>query len=129
MSVKFRAFRLSDIVRLDVQQRHLAISPMLWRQGLGLRRMLGPWSWTADIDGRPVAACGILDNSYAWALLGEGLGRNMLPVTRTVRAALVSHAIVRGPVHAHIDARHPEAVRWARALGFRPHSGITWRFI
>ena len=128
MSVNMRPFRLSDLLHLRVQSRHLAISPILWRQGLGLRRIIGPWSWTAELAGSPVAACGILDNAYAWALLGEGLGRTMIPVIRTTRNALVSHVIVRGPVYAHIDGDHPEAVRWARLLGFAPCEGITWRF-
>ena len=128
MSVKIRPFRLSDLLHLEVQERHLAISPFLWRQGLSLRCMLRPWSWTAELDGVPVSACGILDNSYAWSLLGEGLGSNMIPVIRATRRALVSYARVVGPVYAHIDDTHPEAVRWARLLGFEPFEGVTWRF-
>ena len=128
MSVNMRPFRMSDLLHLEVQERHMAIWPLLWRQGLSLRCMLGPWSWTAELDGRPIAACGILDNAYAWSLLGAGLGWHMIPVIRTTRNALVSYAIVRGPVYAHIDATHPEAVRWARLLGFKPLTGITWRF-
>ena len=123
-----RPFRLSDLLHLEVQERHVAIWPVLWRMGFHLRCMLGPWSWTAELDGRPIAACGILEDGYAWALLGEGLSGNMIPVTRTVRNALVSHARVIGPVYAHVDDTHPEAVRWARVLGFKPFEGITWRF-
>lgn len=128
MSVKIRPFKLSDLLRLEVQKRHMAIWPIIWRQGLNLQKMLGPWSWTAERDEQPIAACGILEGGWAWALLGEGLGRDMVPVIRTTRNALVSHATVLGPVYAHIDDTHPEAVRWAGILGFEPFEGITWRF-
>ena len=128
MSVNMRPFRLSDLLHLEVQERHAAVAPLLWRQGLSIKCMLGPWSWTTELDGRPVASYGVLENAYAWALLGEDLGRTMVSITRSVQSILASHAMIRGPVYEEIDPTHPEAIRWACILGFEPFEGTTWRF-
>ena len=128
MRVKIRLFRLSDLLHLKVQKRHLAISPFFWRHFLLLGDMLGPWSLTAEVDGHPVASYGALEGGWTWALLEEGLGRHMIPITRSIKRLLSSHVQVVGPVYAHIDEDHPEAVRWARILGFEPFEGKTWRF-
>ena len=119
---------IADLLDLEVQGRHAAVVAILWRQGLSITCMLGPLSWTTELDGRPVASYGILENAYAWALLGEDLGGTMVPITRSVRSVLASYAMIRGPVYEEIDPTHSEAVRWAYILGFQPFEGTTGRF-
>ncbi|WP_299444688.1 hypothetical protein [uncultured Rhodospira sp.] len=141
--ITFAPFELSDLDLLEVQPRHTAVYEMFQEIGHArLERLLvGRYSWTAwTAYGVPVAACGILYNGSAWAILAPDLRRFMLPITRKVRTVLEQHAAERGDVVAHIDRTHLEASRWAGKLGFEPDGhGVhpaggpdphyeTWRF-
>lgn len=126
----FVPFRLGHLLDLRVQPEHAPIMPQLWALGMPQLQsaMVGPWSWTAVRDERPVAACGILENGYAWALLGNDLKRDMVRVTRVVRRVLDTHRHAVGPVLAAIDETRPDAVRWAKFLGFSPTPNGDWCF-
>lgn len=101
---------------VDVQFRHKGILVDVIELDPTQRAMLEtPYSWTAWVDGKPVACCGICQD-WAWAFLHWDLRRHMLPITRKVREVLNSYP---GAVLADIDESFPEGVRWAKLLGFR----------
>lgn len=129
MSLKIEPFSFSDLLLFEVQEAHAPLLPRLLARPLTVQRAAeGPWSYTAWLPcGVPAAACGILHNGYAWALLAPDMRRHMLAVTRAVSAILADYRVAVGPVSAEIDTSHPEAVRWAALLGFRPlGAGRTW---
>ena len=79
----------------------------------------GGWAF---LDGDDVlAAYGLATKwpgvAYAWALLSADAGRHMVALTRAIRAEL--DAAEFGRVEMAVDAGFPEAVRFARVLGFR----------
>lgn len=131
MTVKFEPFSISDLPLLDVQPRHKHILPIVYRNILSLAPQLsGPWSWTAwSVYGVPIAAAGVLKNGFAWALLGQDLRRNMVAVHRAVGSVLEQRSDIGLPTYATIDPEYRAAVRWAKALGFRPASSAgVWVF-
>ena len=129
MSLQFLPFEVSDLDAMDVQARHRPILEMAqWAAGQIKKTVEGPYSWTAWTPyGQAVAACGILEDGHAWAFLGTGSPKHYVAITRKVRQVLECHVAIIGPVYAAIDPNHPEAVRWARLLGFRPE-GTKWVF-
>ncbi len=131
MSVRMEPFEVHDLRDMEVQERHARLVPQLFAQAglLGLQNLLRrPWSWTAWAEnGRPVAACGILHDGGAWAFLAPDCRRYMLEITRGAQKVLTNYAQVVGPVYADIDPAYENAVRWARAIGFRP-DGERWTF-
>ncbi len=130
MSVEIAPFELADLVKMDIQPKHASIKPLFCRYILSLGELVGPWSYTAwNQYGLPVASIGVLLNGYVWAFLSPALRRDMLAVTRYAMGVMDDHALAVGPILADIDAEHPEAVRWAKLLGFRQSSkGATWQF-
>lgn len=130
MSGKFEPFEIADLEDIHVQGRHAALTPrILARPLVFYPLMVGPWSWTYwTATGRPVACAGILPNGYAWAFLGADMRRDMIPFLRATQQVLEAHRGSTGPVRSEIDSSHPEAVRWARLLGFRHEAGETWIF-
>lgn len=127
--IRAEPFGLSDLCQLEVQGVHKPVLPAVWSMGLHLDVLLGPWSWTAwDAYGRPVACIGILPNGYVWAFLAPDLKRNMVAITRGCRDIMDAHVAAKGPVYASIDDGYPEAVRWAKLLGFKRAWRNKWRY-
>lgn len=127
--IRVEPFAFSDLLMFEVQRAHAVLTPMLLARPLSAQRaMEGPWSYTAwSAFGVPVAACGMLLSGYAWALLAPDLRHYMLPVSRAVRRVMADYRAQEGPVFAEIDSGYPEAVRWAKLLGFQPEgAGRTW---
>lgn len=61
----------------------------------------------------------------AWALLSDDMPAGaLLPITRRIRAALVSALSTFERIEAVVDPGWPEAVLWARRLGLTPESRI-----
>jgi hypothetical protein len=120
--IDFRPFEIADLDTLEIQPQHVELRELIDTvpRDLLARVMEGPYSWTAWTPyGIPVAACGILRSGEAWAILCADLSRSMVPVTRKVREVLRQYAKEVGPATASIEKSHPEAVRWARVLGFQ----------
>jgi hypothetical protein len=78
-------------------------------------------AWTALIGGVPIACAGLVEiwqgRAYAWALLAEGAGRYLLPVTREIRSRLDASGFAR--VEMAVDAGFIAGCRWAELLGFK----------
>lgn len=76
-------------------------------------------SWTAVLDGAPVACGGTLlqwpGRHQAWMYMNEGTGPHMLPLTKAVARALGG---VKGRVEFTVRADFAQGHRWARLLGF-----------
>lgn len=123
-------FELADLEDIQVQQRHSGLVPLILARPFAfIRATEGPWSWTYWTEtGRPVACAGILKNGSAWAFLGTDMRREMVPFLRATRQVLEAYSAAVGPVRSDIDTASPEAVRWARLLGFRQIDGSNWEF-
>ena len=86
-----------------------------------LRAMeLSPNTWTAVVDGVPVASGGTLalwpGRHMAWAYLGRDAKKAILAISRT--AYDVVHR-PKGRVECTARADFPPAQKWAKVLGFR----------
>lgn len=129
MRVEFTPFAFTDLLDLELQSTHqYLLNPILGRM-LSLKpQMEGPYSWSGwTAHGRLVACAGILPNGVAWALFSGDMRREFVPITRMARKMMERFP---GQVIADIDAEFPEAVRWAKLVGFEPdirQSG-AWRF-
>lgn len=129
MRIDVRRFEPADLDAIEIQPRHASGITALVAERPGLKHLMRNWGYTAWTPyGVPAAICGVLPNGTAWAILATDLKRFMVPISRAVRAVLKAHAREQGPVWADIDSTHPEAVRWARALGFREQSAGRWVF-
>lgn len=129
MRIDVRHFDPADLDAIEIQPRHAAGIVKLVAEHPELKYLMRNWGYTAWTPyGVPAAICGVLPNGTAWAILAADVRRVMVPLTRAVRAVLTTHAKTQGPVWADIDSTYPEAVRWARALGFREQSAGRWVF-
>lgn len=82
-------------------------------------------SYTAIVDGRPVACSGIVEQwegrALAWALLDGEIGPHaFVRVSRAVRRFLDASTYRR--IEMQVDADHAQAIRWAELLGFEVES-------
>ena len=80
--------------------------------------------WAAIVDGRAVAAAGLVElwpgRSYAWALLDKAAGPHMLGITRAIRSRLDASPSRR--IEMAVDACFPAGCRFALMLGFELES-------
>ena len=129
-TAKILPFGVSDLLTMDVQERHAWMLPHALRNLLAAEHaMVGPWSWTMWSEyGIPLGAAGILRDGGLWAFLGPGLRPYMLRATREARRGLESYVRNVGPTYAEVDKTHPEALRWVKLLGFRQEGGERWVF-
>lgn len=84
---------------------------------------LGP-AWAATHAGRVVFVGGFIEHhakwATAWALLAEGIGPALWPVTKAVRAQVAASPYRR--VDMYIDPEFEQSVRWAAHIGMRHES-------
>lgn len=130
MTLRFEPFRIDHAFDFEVQPQHQWLVPLLGEYKGDLKAIMErPYSWTArGEDDRVIACCGVMENGYAWALLGPDLFWNMLPITKKVREVLSNHLESEGPVYADVDPMFAPAVRWARLLDFRQEGDRLWVF-
>ncbi len=130
MAGKFELFEFGDLDNIRAQARHAGVLRTVRAHPLAFKHLMEtPWSWTYwRACGRPVACAGILYTGDAWAFLGEDMKDDMVPFLRATRNVLEAYSGAVGPVKSQIDTGHPEAVRWARLLGFRQAAGENWKF-
>lgn len=81
-------------------------------------------SFTALVDGQPIACAGLVEQwrgrALAWALLSQVGPHRFVRITRAVRRALELSSYTR--IEAQVDAGFAEAITWAELLGFRAES-------
>ena len=117
MKVKFRALKPSDFYEIEAQPRHARLLTWLRANPLSMYRLTDdPFSFTMEVNGRAVAACGTTHEREIWGILGGDMRRTMVPFTRYSRAMMAQYT-VGGPCWASIDRTVPTSVRWALALG------------
>lgn len=78
-------------------------------------------AWTLLRDGEPVGCAGVAEingfDNYAWAFLGETIGRQMLTATRDCEEMLSGYT---SDVFTHCRMDVPANARWLKLLGFEP---------
>lgn len=145
-SVEFRRLEAADLFELEPQASQATwlgnpTSALTLEEAEG--HASGPNSWTAWKDGKPLACFGVLDviegrQGAGWALLGSGLGRAHVALTRFVRDVVLGEsplaridtfcpcALDRHNSGSQLELvsyalQHPTPeVRWALAIGFMP---------
>lgn len=116
--MKIRRFVPDDAQRIALQpaQAHVTISP-----SSATSLAMASEAYTGEVDGQVVAIVGVTEhNRYraeGWALLAGELGPLMLPITRAMRGWLAQSKYQRIDITVATD--FPEAVRWAKVLGFQ----------
>ena len=84
----------------------------------------GPFAGTLLLDGQPAACAGIAlywpGRGEAWAIVDRRASECCLALHRAVRRARDECGVRR--VEALVDIDFERGHRWARSLGFRPHS-------
>ena len=117
MKTRFRPLRVSDFYLLDPAPHTRSRLPMLLSRPLLLHRMAeDPFSFTMDVDGKPVALAGVTATGETWALLSSDMRRHMVRLTRY--ALCWFDQLVR-PVWMTTDNTDPAAARWALLMGFK----------
>jgi len=117
--MQVRVFHMEHLkaMRLQPSQAHRAaeLTPEV------LEFIAGMEAYTALVDDRPLACCGLLPfhpgRSLAWAFIAEDVGTHLLGVTKAVRTFLDLRAPRR--VEMYVDAGFEPGERWARMLGFQ----------
>ncbi len=115
--VRIRRYVPADVQRIALQpaQAHVSIAP-----DAAVSLSLASEAYTAEHAGRVIAIVGAQRHNdhraEGWALLAADLGPLMLPITRAVRGWLKQGRYARVDITVATD--FPEALRWARVLGF-----------
>jgi hypothetical protein len=82
------------------------------------------YSYTAMVDGRPIACAGLAEQwegrALAWALIGQDAGPHFVRMVRGMRRALDMSRWRR--IEAQVDAEFVEGIRLAVMLGFEVES-------
>lgn len=131
MNVEVRPFSPADLIWIDVQPRHAGLIPFLFhRVGAGrLLQQANCYSFTVwSAYGQALACGGITNEGGVWAFLAADCRNAMVVITRVARRVLKLHLEVAGPVFADVDPGYRNAVRLAKALGFRQVSLHGWIF-
>lgn len=116
--MKIRRFVPADVQRIALQpaQAGVVIPP-----DSAAMLALTSEAYTGEVEGRVVAIVGAqrhnAHRAEGWALLAADLGANLLTVTRAVRGWLAQGRFPRVDITVATD--FPEALRWARVLGFQ----------
>lgn len=86
-------------------------------------------SWTAVVDGEPIACGGTMlqwpGRHIAWAYLNMSTGPHMRFVTRAVQEGL---ATVYGRIELTVRSDFEKGHRWARLLGFEVEAPVLKAF-
>lgn len=86
-------------------------------------------TWTAVVDGQPVAVAGTVKKwegrHLAWAYIGDDCGPHMAWITRAVLRNL---ATIKGRLELTVRADFAEGHRWARLLGFKVETPCLEKF-
>ena len=116
--MKVVPFEASHLQRLALQDAQMYLSNWVTKeQGQALEAHP---SYTALVDGEPVASAGIIPQwqgrAIAWAFLAEMGPQHFVGVHRAVKSFLDVCYTQR--IEMTVDCDFPEAHRWAKMLGF-----------
>lgn len=115
--MRLEEFKAEHVMQLDLQPSQRWMVEHLKLEGL---RPLEGHGYTAVDDGRPIACAGITpywEGRYlGWSFLGRMTNRQMVHVTRYVKAFLGMAKFRR--LEISVDCDYPAAHAWARHLGF-----------
>jgi hypothetical protein len=115
-SIRFRPLRVSDFYNIELQPRHAQAKPIFQANPLVLHALTdSPFSFTMEVDGKPLAALGPTETREIWAYLGHDLKRHMVRLVRYTRAMLEMY----GRCWARVDRNNPEGERFMLLLGLR----------
>jgi hypothetical protein len=123
--IHFAPMQPADVLSLDIQHSQInALGIYTRRRDLEYGRELvggGP-SWAARTnDGALIALAGFTElfptHAASWALLGAGIGRWQLPITRFVKARFAASPYRR--IEAMTFAHDRKAAQWCRMIGMR----------
>jgi len=135
--IAVRPFDPADLGAMRIQpQQRCDLDRVGDAAAFALAAYQGGPAFTAISDGRPLAACGIIEinawHGTAWAVLAEAKGPHFVAITRAVRAVLEAsgYARIDTPVRSDFEEGHV----WARLLGFERegrmrawgHDGADW---
>jgi len=111
-------FQAGHLAQLSLQEAQMYLSDWVTRKS-ALVLEDAP-SYTALVDGDPVAAAGILPQwhgrAIAWAFLSNMGAGQFIGVHRAVKGFLDGCYVQR--IEMTVDCDFPEAHRWAEMLGF-----------
>lgn len=121
-SVEIRPFESADI---DVLYSWLPEA----LPGIARAQIIGSRAWTGLVDGKPVAAAGVMTQwqgyGKAWFTAGNPAKREDVPLKVWLRLTQLIKDGIAGAMSAldrleiYVDARDEKAIRWAERLGFR----------
>lgn len=115
--VRFRPLRVSDFYDIELQPRHAGMKPIFQANPLVLHALTeSPFSYTMEVDGKPVAALGPTPDHEIWAYLGHDLKRHMVRLVRYTRAMIEMYG---RPLWAKVDRTNPDGERFMLLLGLR----------
>lgn len=114
-------FQPDHIARLRLQPMQVASEPPVSEAEARALAAAGPSFAAVGEDGHVYAAAGVIPQwegrAIAWAMIAHDAGPHFLRITREVRRYLEACGIRR--IETSVDAAFPQAIRWARLLGFR----------
>lgn len=117
-------FHVEHLRSLDLQPAQAYMRAFM--EEAALKTLEGAWSYTANLEGKPVACgglahvCGV--RAVAWSYLSEEAGVALLELTRLVRHALEQCPYQR--VEITVDVEFAAGHRWARMLGFELEANL-----
>ncbi len=118
--MEVRTFAPTDLLALSLQHAQIGMFENIREPSYGESLAKAGPSFTATVDGDPIACIGVIDQwsgyARAWALISMFAGPYMLHLTRGIRTWLKYHN--PGRIDTAVDCQFPEAIRWARLLGF-----------
>lgn len=117
--MEVREFHPYDLPALNLQFMQAVFTPtMTVEHGMALKE--GGESFTATIDGNPIACIGLIEHwpkrRYVWAYLAECAKAHNRALLRAIRIWLRYHGT--GRIETAIDPRFEASIRWAQHLGF-----------
>jgi hypothetical protein len=114
MRVDVLDFSVHDLCALRIQPRHQEVLHQLLEDPP--YHLEGPYAKSIFRDGLIVCAYGIMQGGWVWVLMAEDIGPLMVRIVRIAKDHLKRYP---GRVFGHIDPEYPEAVRWAKMMGFQ----------
>lgn len=114
------AFQPEHALQIRLQPMQLATEPTVTPAEAEALARAGPSYTALGEDGTVYATAGIIPQwqgrAVAWAMVAHNAGPHFLRITREIRLFLASCGFRR--IETAVDAAFPEALRWARLLGF-----------
>jgi hypothetical protein len=111
-------YKAEHLLALQLQAGQRGVAPFITPD---YAKMLeGTWSFTAMVDGDPIAVCGITElwtnRAMVWSFLGQQAGPHFFALTKACKRVMDLSPYRR--LEAEADCEFAPAHRWLRILGF-----------